>query len=150
MESKHEVDPKDIELNLDSNQINVSNRKNKSFYVFLAKKILEKHDDLVMNALGNASTISVMAAESLVRNGYAEYAKLETQTIEVEQTRGRRGGKEGDAQADAPKTTQRVSKLLLTLKKSKDFDKNMAAFAKIKEENEKLMESETAGKPTAK
>ena len=83
MESKHTVNPKDIELNLNSNQINVSNRKNKSFYVFLAKKILEKHDDLVMNALGNASTISVMAAESLVRNGYAEYAKLETQTIDV-------------------------------------------------------------------
>ena len=149
MESKHTVNPKDIELNLNSNQINVSNRKNKSFYVFLAKKILEKHDDLVMNALGNASTISVMAAESLVRNGYAEYAKLETQTIDVEQNRGgRRGGKEGDA--EAPKTTQRVSKLLITLKKSKDFDKNMAAFAKIKEENEKMMEAENAGKPTAK
>ena len=149
MESKHTVNPKDIELNLNSNQINVSNRKNKSFYVFLAKKILEKHDDLVMNALGNASTISVMAAESLVRNGYAEYAKLETQTIDVEQNRGgRKGGKEGDA--EAPKTTQRVSKLLITLKKSKDFDKNMAAFAKIKEENEKMMEAEKAGKPTAK
>mgnify|MGYP001002735780 FL=1 len=149
MESKHTVNPKDIELNLNSNQINVSNRKNKSFYVFLAKKILEKHDDLVMNALGNASTISVMAAESLVRNGYAEYAKLETQTIDVEQNRGgRKGGKEGDA--EAPKTTQRVSKLLITLKKSKDFDKNMAAFAKIKEENEKMMEAENAGKPTAK
>ena len=149
MESKHTVNPKDIELNLNSNQINVSNRKNKSFYVFLAKKILEKHDDLVMNALGNASTISVMAAESLVRNGYAEYAKLETQTIDVEQNRGgRKGSKEGDA--EAPKTTQRVSKLLITLKKSKDFDKNMAAFAKIKEENEKMMEAENAGKPTAK
>ena len=149
MESKHTVNPKDIELNLNSNQINVSNRKNKSFYVFLAKKILEKHDDLVMNALGNASTISVMAAESLVRNGYAEYAKLETQTIDVEQNRGgRKGVKEGDA--EAPKTTQRVSKLLITLKKSKDFDKNMAAFAKIKEENEKMMEAENAGKPTAK
>ena len=149
MESKHTVNPKDIELNLNSNQINVSNRKNKSFYVFLAKKILEKHDDLVMNALGNACTISVMAAESLVRNGYAEYAKLETQTIDVEQNRGgRKGSKEGDA--EAPKTTQRVSKLLITLKKSKDFDKNMAAFAKIKEENEKMMEAENAGKPTAK
>ena len=77
------------ELKIDSNEINVSNRKNQSFYVFLGKKILEKHDTVVMNALGNATSIAVIAAESLVRNGYADYIKIETKTIDVEQSRRR-------------------------------------------------------------
>ena len=93
---------------------------------------MEKHDTLVMNALGNATTIAVIAAESLVRNGYAEYAKLETKTIDVEQTRRR----EGDAE---PARTVSRAKLLITLNKSKSFDENMAKFAAIREENEKLL-----------
>ena len=86
----------DTELKIESNQINVSNRKNQSFYVYLAKKTLEQHDELVMHALGNATTISVIAAENLVKNGYADYVSLETKTIEVEESRrgrdNRRGG----------------------------------------------------------
>ena len=133
MDSKHATEHKettdhaDIELRIDTNQVNVSNRKNKSFYVFLGKKILEKHDTLVMNALGNATSISVMAADTLVRNGYAVYTKMETHTISVEQTRD-----------DAAKGTVQRAKLILTLKKSKDFDENMRKFAEIREENEKL------------
>ena len=85
MESKDNiVDPNDVELKIDSNEINVSTRKNQSFYVFLGKKILEKHNTIVMNALGNATTQAVIAAESLVKNGYAEYSKLETKTVEVD------------------------------------------------------------------
>merc|ERR1712113_436014 len=86
------------ELNIESNQINVSNRKNQSFYVYLAKKTLEKHDDLVLHALGNATTISVIAAENLVKNGYADYVSMETKTIEVEESRrnrDRKGGHDG-------------------------------------------------------
>ena len=61
----------------------------------MAKKTLEQHDDLVLHALGNATTISVIAAENLVKNGYADYVKMETKTIEVEESRrnrDRRGG----------------------------------------------------------
>ena len=137
MDSKDPTKVEDIELKIDSNQINVSNRKNKSFYVFLGKKILEKHDTLVMNALGNAATTSVIAAESLVRNGYAEYVKLETQTIDVEQSRTR----DGEVKEEGAKTVSRA-KLLLTLKKHKDFDLNMKKFNEIREENEKLNEAE--------
>ena len=141
MESKDAIEtPHDKELKIDSNEINVSNRKNQSFYVFLGKKILEKHDTVIMNALGNATTIAVIAAESLVRNGYAEYAKLETKTINVEQSR--RGDEEKD-----PRTVSRA-KLLITLNKSKNFDENMAKFAAIREENEKFTESEKVAKPT--
>ena len=50
---------------------------------------------MVLHALGNATTISVIAAENLVKNGYADYVSLETKTIEVEESRrnrDRRGG----------------------------------------------------------
>ena len=137
MESKDNiVTPDDVELKIDSNEINVSTRKNQSFYVFLGKKILEKHNTIVMNALGNATTVAVIAAESLVKNGYAEYSKLETKTINVEQNN--RNGKQ--------ERTVSKAKLMITLTKSKNFDKNLAKFAHIREENAKLMESEKAVK----
>ena len=137
------------ELRIDSNQINVSNRKNKSFYVFLGKKILEKYDDVVLNALGNATTTAVIAAESLVRNGYADYVKIETKTIDVEQSRRRPDDKEVEGEAEGAKTTVARAKLLLTLKKSPHFDENMKKFAEIREENEKLMETEQADRAKA-
>ena len=148
MESKDAevVTPNDIELKIDSNQINVSIRKNQSFYVFLGKKILEKHDSVVMNALGGATTIAVIAAESLVRNGYAEYAQLETKTIGVEQSR--RGAKPDEKEEEA-RTVSRA-KLLITLNKSKDFDENMAKFSAIRESNEKLIEAEKAARAETK
>ena len=111
----------------------MSNRKNKSFYVFLGKKILEKHDDLLMNALGNATTTAVIAAESLVRNGYAEYVKLETKTIDVEQSRGRNGESAEAEKKDAASRTVARAKLVITLKKAKTFDENMRKFAEIRE-----------------
>ena len=131
------VTPGDKELRIDSNQINVSNRKNQSFYVYLCKKTLEKHEDLVLHALGNATTISVTAAEKLVRNGYAEYIKFETKTIDVEESR--RGNKsEGN-----PRTMKRA-KLLITLKRCPEFFDNMKKFNEIREENEKYIDQEKA------
>ena len=92
-----------------------------------------------MNALGNATTTAVIAAESLVRNGYAEYVKLETKTIDVEQTRGHKNGEDAENK-EGTRTVQRA-KLLITLRKAKTFDENMRKFAEIREENEKLMEA---------
>ena len=114
------------EMKLETNSVNVSMRKDKSFFIFVGKKILEKHGDLVLNALGNATTTAVITAESLVRNGYAEYVNLETKTISVEQNQGRDDRK--------PSNVNRA-KLIITLKKSKDFDKNLKKFNEIREEN---------------
>ena len=50
-----------------SNQINVSVKKNPNFYVFLGKKYLEKEEEIELHALGNAVSTSVIAAENLVR-----------------------------------------------------------------------------------
>ena len=102
----------------------------------MCKKILEKHGNVIMNALGNATSIAVIAAENLVRNGYAEYERLETKTIEVEQSRGGRGN-----QDEEPRKSSKA-KLLITLKKSKNFDENMRKFNEIRDENQKFMEKE--------
>ena len=55
-----------------SNQINVSTKKNPNFYVFLGKKYLEVNPTIEFHALGNAVSTSVIAAENLVR-----YASIE-------------------------------------------------------------------------
>ena len=66
-----------------SNQINVSTKKNPNFYVFLGKKYLEENEEVELHALGNAVSISVIAAENLVRNDYATFHKIATKTITV-------------------------------------------------------------------
>ena len=130
------------QLNLESNQINVSNRKNNSFYVFLCKKTLEKHETLVLHALGNATSVSVIVAEKLVRNGYGEYSNMETKTIEVEETT--RNGR-GETREGTGRMVKRA-KLLITLKRSGDFFENMKKFNEIKDENEKYIEAESKAK----
>ncbi len=51
-----------------SNIINVSNKRNSKFYVYLGKQILnENFDTIEFHALGNAVSTAVMAAENLVR-----------------------------------------------------------------------------------
>ena len=117
-----------------SNQINVSTKKNPNFYVFLGKKYLEENETVELHALGNAVSISVIAAENLVRNNYAKFLKIETKTINVQ-------GNKGDS---------KKAKLFITLERSKDFFINMENFNKIREENEALKkkneESSTAEK----
>ena len=115
--------------------------------MYLSKKTLEQHDELVLHALGNATTISVIAAENLVKNGYADYVKLETKTIEVEESRrnrrdGRDGGDKKMNDDGAPLRLVKRAKLLITLKKSANFDENMKKFQEIKVENEEYIQKE--------
>ena len=56
-----------VKVDANSNQINVSTKKNPNFYVFLGKKYLEENETVELHALGNAVSISVIAAENLVR-----------------------------------------------------------------------------------
>ena len=105
-----------------SNQINVSVKKNPNFYVFLGKKYFETHDTIELHALGNAVSTSVIASENLVRNNYAVFKEIRTRTITVQGARG-----------DSKK-----AKLFITLQRSEDFFENMKKFNDIREENEKL------------
>ena len=106
-----------------SNQINVSTKKNPNFYVFLGKKYLEVNETVELHALGNAVSISVIAAENLVRNNYATFQSIVTKTITVT------GNKGGD---------NKKAKLLITLKRGDEFFENMEKFNKVREENEAL------------
>ena len=127
------------ELTIDSNEINVSHRKNSTLYVFICKKCFEKYDTVILNALGNATSVAVMAAENLVRNGYADYEKIETQYINPDQKLGEKV--EG---VDEENRNRQKAKLLVTLRKSKDFDANLAKFNAIRDENLKHIQQEKA------
>ena len=97
------------QLNLPENQINVSTKKEPSFFFFLGKKLLEDHDTIEMHALGSAISIGAIAAKYLVRNQYAEFKSIRTETITVD-------SREGQA------------KLFISLAKHKDFEANMEKF----------------------
>ena len=101
------------------NQINVSNKRNQNFYVYLGKQFLETHPTIEFHALGNAVSAAVMAAENLVRNNYAEMEQINTKTISLESENGE----------------SKKAKLLITLRKHKDFEENMKKFEEIKKEN---------------
>merc|ERR1719424_2137455 len=105
-----------------SNQINVSVKKNPNFYVFLGKRYLEIHETIELHALGNAVSTSVIASENLVRNKYATFKEIRTRTITV-------AGSRGDS---------KKAKLFITLQRGPDFTENMRKFSEIKLENEKL------------
>merc|ERR1712086_736233 len=105
-----------------SNQINVSVKKNPNFYVFLGKKYFETHETIELHALGNAVSTSVIASENLVRNNYATFKEIRTRTITV-------AGSRGDS---------KKAKLFITLQRGPDFYENMRKFSEIKLESEKL------------
>ena len=88
----------------------------------MGKKYLEEHEEVEFHALGNAVSTSVIAAENLVRNGYATFQQIKTKTITVQSQRG-----EG-----------KKAKLFIVLRRHKDFQENMEKFNKIKEENDKI------------
>ena len=88
--------------------------------------------------------MSVVAAEKLVRNGYADYVNLVTKTIEVEESRrNQKKDKEAEGDYNQPRLVKRA-KLLITLKRSKDFFENMKKFNEIKDENDKYIKAENA------
>ena len=116
-----------------SNQINVSTKKNPNFYVFLGKKYLEENEIVELHALGNAVSISVIAAENLVRNNYATFKEIKTKTINVQ-------GNKGES---------KKAKLFITLGRSNNFFYNMEKFNKIREENEAIKKKNEESTPAA-
>lgn len=89
----------------------------------MGKKYLESHEQIELHALGNAVSTSVIAAENLVRNKYATFKEIRTETITVAATNNR-----GDS---------KKAKLFITLSRSEDFFENMKKFNDIREENER-------------
>ncbi|KAI9192078.1 hypothetical protein LWI28_018058 [Acer negundo] len=98
------------------NRIQVSNTKKPLFfYVNLAKRYMQQHNEVELSALGMAIATVVTIAEILKNNGLAVEKKITTSTVDMrEETGGRPVSK---------------AKIEILLGKSGKFDELMAAAA---------------------
>ncbi|KAG2656848.1 uncharacterized protein At2g34160-like isoform X2 [Panicum virgatum] len=105
------------------NRIQVSNTKKPLFfYVNLAKRYMQLHNEVELSALGMAIAIVVTIAEILKNNGFAVEKKIMTSTVDVkDETRNRAIQK---------------AKIEILLGKTEKFDGLMAAAAEEREATE--------------
>ncbi|ESR63707.1 hypothetical protein CICLE_v10009882mg [Citrus x clementina] len=105
------------------NRIQVSNTKKPLFfYVNLAKRYMQQHNEVELSALGMAIATVVTIAEILKNNGLAVEKKITTSTVDIrEETGGRPVQK---------------AKIEILLGKSEKFDELMAAAAEEAIDNE--------------
>jgi len=102
------------------NRIQVSNTKKPLFfYVNLAKRYMQLHNEVELSALGMAIATVVTVAEILKNNGLAVEKKIMTSTVDVkDETRSRPIQK---------------AKIEILLSKTEKFDELMAAAAEERE-----------------
>ncbi|KAI4344115.1 hypothetical protein L6164_011383 [Bauhinia variegata] len=98
------------------NRIQVSNTKKPLFfYVNLAKRYMQQHNEVELSALGMAIATVVTVAEILKNNGLAVEKKIMTSTVDIkDDSRGRPVSK---------------AKIEILLGKTENFDELMAAEA---------------------
>ncbi|GJW34545.1 DNA/RNA-binding protein Alba-like protein [Tanacetum coccineum] len=98
------------------NRIQVSNTKKPLFfYVNLAKRYMQQHNEVELSALGMAIATVVTIAEILKNNGFAMEKKIMTSTVDMkDESRGRPIQK---------------AKIEILLEKTDKFDELMAAAA---------------------
>ncbi|BAT98566.1 uncharacterized protein At2g34160-like [Vigna umbellata] len=104
------------------NRIQVSNTKKPLFfYVNLAKRYMQQHNEVELSALGMAIATVVTVAEILKNNGLAVEKKIMTSTVDIkDDSRGRPVQK---------------AKIEILLGKTANFDELMAAAAAEDGEN---------------
>ncbi|KAL8497948.1 hypothetical protein ACS0TY_021339 [Phlomoides rotata] len=104
------------------NRIQVSNTKKPLFfYVNLAKRYMQQHNEVELSALGMAISTVVSIAEILKNNGFAVERKITTSTVEIrDDSRGRPISK---------------AKIEIVLGKTEKFDELMAAAAEERSGN---------------
>ncbi|KAH1219499.1 Uncharacterized protein HKD37_13G038707 [Glycine soja] len=109
------------------NRIQVSNTKKPLFfYVNLAKRYMQQHDEVELSALGMAIATVVTVAEILKNNGLAVEKKITTSTVDIkDDSRGRPVQK---------------AKIEIVLGKTENFDELMAAAAAEDGENRDVEE----------
>ncbi|KAL6539137.1 hypothetical protein OROGR_011786 [Orobanche gracilis] len=102
------------------NRIQVSNTKKPLFfYVNLAKRYMQQHNEVELSALGMAISTVVSIAEILKNNGFAVEKKITTSTVEIrDDSRGRPVQK---------------AKIEIVLEKTAKFDELMAAAQAARE-----------------
>ncbi|KAF5812726.1 putative DNA/RNA-binding protein Alba [Helianthus annuus] len=102
------------------NRIQVSNTKKPLFfYVNLAKRYMQQHNDVELSALGMAIATVVTIAEILKNSGFAVEKKIMTSTVDIkDESRGR---------------TIQKAKIEIVLGKTEKFDELMAAAEEERE-----------------
>ncbi|XP_052176545.1 uncharacterized protein At2g34160-like [Diospyros lotus] len=102
------------------NRIQVSNTKKPLFfYVNLAKRYMQQHNEVELSALGMAIATVVSVAEILKNNGFAVEKKIMTSAVDMkDESRGRPVQK---------------AKIEILLGKTEKFDELMAAQAEERE-----------------
>ncbi|XP_020592680.1 uncharacterized protein At2g34160-like [Phalaenopsis equestris] len=105
------------------NRIQVSNTKKPLFfYVNLAKRYMQQHNEVELSALGMAIATVVTIAEILKNNGLALEKRIITSTVDIkDESRGRPIQK---------------AKIEILLVKSEKFDELMAATAEERDDGE--------------
>ncbi|XP_044471980.1 uncharacterized protein At2g34160-like isoform X2 [Mangifera indica] len=108
-----------INLSTDSikrNRIQVSNTKKPLFfYVNLAKRYMQQHNEVELSALGMAIATVVTVAEILKNNGLAVEKKIMTSTV--------------DMRDESRVRSVQKAKIEIVLEKTANFDELMAAAA---------------------
>ncbi|KAI3805614.1 hypothetical protein L1987_28151 [Smallanthus sonchifolius] len=102
------------------NRIQVSNTKKPLFfYVNLAKRYMQQHNDVELSALGMAIATVVTIAEILKNSGFAVEKKITTSTVDIkDESRGR---------------VIQKAKIEIVLGKTDKFDELMAAAEEERE-----------------
>ena len=93
----------------ESKEINVSSKKDPKSYKLISKLILRKFGELELRSLGNAAESAVQLAESLVRNKFAVYERIESALTDIQDDNNDAGTRQG-------------IKFTVRLKKSPEFD----------------------------
>ncbi|KAF0935293.1 hypothetical protein E2562_032008 [Oryza meyeriana var. granulata] len=102
------------------NRIQVSNTKKPLFfYVNLAKRYMQQHNEVELSALGMAIATVVTVAEILKNNGLAVEKKIMTSTVDVKD--------------DSRSRPIQKAKIEILLGKTNKFDELMAAAAEERE-----------------
>uniref|UniRef100_A0A0E0G3F5 DNA/RNA-binding protein Alba-like domain-containing protein n=1 Tax=Oryza nivara TaxID=4536 RepID=A0A0E0G3F5_ORYNI len=102
------------------NRIQVSNTKKPLFfYVNLAKRYMQLHNEVELSALGMAIATVVTVAEILKNNGLAVEKKIMTSTVDVKD--------------DSRSRPMQKAKIEIVLGKTDKFDELMAAAAEERE-----------------
>ncbi|XP_047945014.1 uncharacterized protein At2g34160-like [Salvia hispanica] len=100
--------------NIKKNRIQVSNTKKPLFfYVNLAKRYLQQHQEIELSALGMAITTVVTIAEILKNNGFVNEKSIVTSTV-------------GTKDVAKGRTVQKA-RIEIVLEKSEKFDSLMSA-----------------------
>ena len=93
----------------ENNLINVSSKKDPKSYKLIAKLMLRKFGLVEIRSLGNASESAVQLAESLVRNKFAVFEKIESELTDIHD-------------ANNESETRKGIKFTVKLRKSAQFD----------------------------